>query len=431
MKLFKKVFVCVVAVCTMTTITNASNMDFISKDSVAYTVNGIDAYNAPRDAAKNFDVERVIYFSTDTADTQIDLTSNTNFDNVDVVSDTDSLIAAAEADPFAAIVVDSNASSFLERDKLAGLSKEQHLILIIGYDNEDYVAKDFPASDKVNFKDYAFASYIITPDGNFQVFDFWPTSVRSIDDMLTYTNKTKDAAYTLYNLYVCDEDYSEASAAELAKAENDAAVLSQNTTAVTASQNNRVELFHTWMAGSTTGYVYTSATGSTVLKTVHNGEAIIFTGTTKVIEDSTFYQGEIWTSSGTLSTGWMAPAGSWMDYPFTCSLYDYAYNYPSEDDDGLIVFNDTYGAGYKMAKSSSLYNGSGTATTSISSYTRVWFNSDAGTAGATKPYLVTISGYSTYANNKWTYHSISATTFVDAGFNTGKVSTYKMNTLQE
>ena len=115
----------------------------------------------------------------------------------------------------------------------------------------------------------------------------------------------------------------------------------------------------------------------------------------------------------------------------TCSLYDYAYNYPSEDDDGLIVFNDTYGAGYKMAKSSSLYNGSGTATTSISSYTRVWFNSDAGTAGATKPYLVTISGYSTYANNKWTYHSISATTFVDAGFNTGKVSTYKMNTLQE
>lgn len=114
----------------------------------------------------------------------------------------------------------------------------------------------FPASDKVNFKDYAFASYIITPDGNFQVFDFWPTSVRSIDDMLTYTNKTKDAAYTLYNLYVCDEDYSEASAAELAKAENDAAVLSQNTTAVTASQNNRVELFHTWMAGSTTGYVY-------------------------------------------------------------------------------------------------------------------------------------------------------------------------------
>lgn len=261
MKLFKKVFVCVVAVCTMTTITNASNMDFISKDSVAYTVNGIDAYNAPRDAAKNFDVERVIYFSTDTADTQIDLTSNTNFDNVDVVSDTDSLIAAAEADPFAAIVVDSNASSFLERDKLAGLSKEQHLILIIGYDNEDYVAKDFPASDKVNFKDYAFASYIITPDGNFQVFDFWPTSVRSIDDMLTYTNKTKDAAYTLYNLYVCDEDYSEASAAELAKAENDAAVLSQNTTAVTASQNNRVELFHTWMAGSTTGYVYTSATG--------------------------------------------------------------------------------------------------------------------------------------------------------------------------
>ena len=45
MKLFKKVFVCVVAVCTMTTITNASNMDFISKDSVAYTVNGIDAYN--------------------------------------------------------------------------------------------------------------------------------------------------------------------------------------------------------------------------------------------------------------------------------------------------------------------------------------------------------------------------------------------------
>ena len=185
------------------------------------------------------------------------------------------------------------------------------------------------------------------------------------------------------------------------------------------------------MAGSTTGYVYTSATGSTVLKTVHNGEAIIFTGTTKVIEDSTFYQVKIWTSSGTLSTGWMAPAGSWMDYPFTCSLYDYAYNYPSEDDDGLIVFNDTYGAGYKMATSSSLYNGSGTATTSISSYTRVWFNSDAGTAGATKPYLVTISGYSTYANNKWTYHSISATTFVDAGFNTGKVSTYKMNTLQE
>ena len=62
MKLFKKVFVCVVAVCTMTTITNASNMDFISKDSVAYTVNGIDAYNAPRDAAKNFDVERVTQF---------------------------------------------------------------------------------------------------------------------------------------------------------------------------------------------------------------------------------------------------------------------------------------------------------------------------------------------------------------------------------
>ena len=41
MKLFKKVFVCVVAVCTMTTITNASNMDFISKDSVAYTVKAI------------------------------------------------------------------------------------------------------------------------------------------------------------------------------------------------------------------------------------------------------------------------------------------------------------------------------------------------------------------------------------------------------
>lgn len=248
------------------------------------------------------------------------------------------------------------------------------------------------------------------------------------------TNKKENATCSNSEApIVSNGNVSEESGSDIAHAENYVPTeeVSQNTTAVTASQNNRVELFHTWMAGSTTGYVYTSATGSTVLKTVHNGEAIIFTGTTKVIEDSTFYQVKIWTSSGTLSTGWMAPAGSWMDYPFTCSLYDYAYNYPSEDDDGLIVFNDTYGAGYKMAKSSSLYNGSGTATTSISSYTRVWFNSDAGTAGATKPYLVTISGYSTYANNKWTYHSISATTFVDAGFNTGKVSTYKMNTLQE
>lgn len=33
---------------------------------------------------------------------------------------------------------------------------------------------------------------------------------RALLVMLTYTNKTKDAAYTLYNLYVCDEDYSEA-----------------------------------------------------------------------------------------------------------------------------------------------------------------------------------------------------------------------------
>lgn len=430
MKLFKRLFVCIMAVCMMTTITNASNIGHISTSSTAFTINGIDAYTAPRDAAKNFDVEKVIYFATNAADTQIDLTNNANLDNIIVVNNMDALIAAAKADPFAAIVVDSNANTFLERTKLISLSKKQHLVLVVGYDNNDYVAKDFPAPDKVDFNDYAFASYVITPDGDFQVFDFWPTTVRSIDDTLIYANKTKDAAYNLYNLYVCDEDYSEASEAELAKAEADAAVLPQNTRA-SDDQNNRVELFHTWMAGSTSGYVFTSSSGSTVLKTVHNGEAIIFTGTTRVVEDSTFYQVKVWTSSGTLSTGWMAPAGSWMDYPFTCSLYDYAYSYPSEESDGLIIFDDTYGAGYKMARSSSLYNGSGTATTSLTSYTRVWFDEDVGTAGATKPYLVTISGYSTYANNRWTYHSLNATTFVDAGFNTANISTYKMHTLQE
>lgn len=425
MKFCKRLFVCIMALCIMTTITQAFSIDPIATTSNTYTINGVDAYNFPRDAAKNFDIEKIIYFSTDATNTQINLTSNTSSENITIVGNMDALVSAVESNPFAAIVVDSNASDFLDRSKLVNLSEKQHLTLIVGYDDKADIVADFPAPDKVDFSKYAFACYVITPDGDFQVFDFWPTSVCSIDNVLNYANKTKDAAYNIYNLYVCGDDYSEATEVQLAQAEADAI----QSTRAADDQNNRVELFHTWMAGSTTGYVFTSTTGNTVLKTVQNGEAIIFTGTTKVVDGSTFYQVKIWSSSGTLSTGWMAPAGSWMDYPFTCTLYDYAYNYPSEDDDGLIVFDDTYGAEYKMAKSSSLYNGSGTATTSITSLTRVWFDSNVGTAGATKPYLVTISGYSTYANYKWTYHSISSTTFVDAGFNTGNINTYKMNTL--
>lgn len=415
----KKIIALLLAMCFLLGTAQAADLHNLNQP---YEIDGIDAYESPRSAAKKFQVDQIIYLVADDTSTQIPNASGD--DAVITVTNMNDLVAEIERNPFSTIFVDPSAIEILEKDALIDLSETIHLVLVFGYDDEADILNNFLCPETADLSEYAYACCVISPDGTFQIYDFFESSaICNVNDALRCANKAKDAAYTIYNLYVCDDTYTEVTAAEL-----EATTQEPNIATGSRASNNRVELFHSLLAGTTQGYVYTSSSGGSVLKTVKNGEAIIYTGTTATVSGSTWYQVRVWTSKDSLSYGWIPPMGSYMDYPMTFTLYDYGYNYADEDAD-IVVYDADYGAGYKMASSSSLYNGSGTATTSITSLTRIWFTEDAGTAGATKPYLVTISGYSTYSNNRWTYHSLSATTFVDAGFNTGKVSSYKMNTL--
>lgn len=158
------------------------------------------------------------------------------------------------------------------------------------------------------------------------------------------------------------------------------------------------------------------------------GEAVLYTGTTEIYNDSRWFEVRAW---HIFSSGEVELVKGWADsvYPIDDALGDWGtgceplYSYGQAFCDYCTV-DETKGTGYSVRSSTSLYNSSGTAILLIPADSTVWVTEECGSAGYRYPYYFTISGYTVNG----VYNSCTQTTFVNAGFNTGKPDTYKVYT---
>lgn len=76
----------------------------------------------------------------------------------------------------------------------------------------------------------------------------------------------------------------------------------------------------------------------------------------------------------------------------------------------------------------SYITGSGTVIKTLSKGDEVCFTIDDGYAGATRPYLISICGYTVFTNNLGYYTAATSTTFVDLNFDCGYTGGYRVVT---
>ena len=121
---------------------------------------------------------------------------------------------------------------------------------------------------------------------------------------------------------------------------------------------------------------------------------------------------------------WYSDNYSVTDFGTGCErLYDYANMLTSTH----WTIHSTRGAGFSTKSTTNLYNSAGTQLLSLPAGSIVWVTNEEGYAGYSNPHYFSISGYT----KNGTYTSCSSTTFVNAGFNTGTPSTYKIYTTVE
>lgn len=91
------------------------------------------------------------------------------------------------------------------------------------------------------------------------------------------------------------------------------------------------------------------------------------------------------------------------------------------------VTYDSYqdAVGYTLTSAAKLYDSSGTLLLTLSQGNKVWLQNDKGYTGATKPYLISISAYTT---SDGVYHIPIGTVFADLNFDSGNTGTYQIAT---
>lgn len=400
----------------------------------AYTVNGINAYKDPYAASLHFNVEKMIYFAADQAPENVSSDSR-----VIVVTTMDDLIAMAKKYPFAALVVDADAEPLLNRNAIVQLSQTQHVILIVGFDAVS--EKDLDTYAQLTGKSVqeyedlpCFAAYYVaSATGEIPLWNILWGQNFTADDILDFAEDTKKGIFYLYDSLVLQEH------PEFAEEINNAPVPQRNIIAQTnmelyadwdTSVNNRVEIFNPGhLLTSTSTNVYAEPNGGNKIMTSYVGEALLFTGSKELIDGYYWYAVRGWKQSGsgtTFVSGWIRAFGSyWHAVDTECyTLYENGMKLNDNNVSGVTCNSSRNEVGYTLRSAAKLYNSSGTVLRTLSRGDKVWIDPDEGYAGATRPYLVSISGYSIGG----TYYTASSTCFADLNFDSGDTATYRIVT---
>ena len=195
------------------------------------------------------------------------------------------------------------------------------------------------------------------------------------------------------------------------------------------SANNRVKIFNSTFAypNQKTLIIYQNATAnSDRLMTCSAGEALLFTGTSVTVGDYAWDEVRGWKQSGSsvsLVKGWYLRSNTEDCLPIYSTGVHIA-NYCAD-----ASFDSTHKrVAFTLLASAKLYNSSGTVIKTLSKGDEVCFTIDDGYAGATRPYLISICGYTVFTNNLGYYTAVTSTTFVDLNFDCGYTSGYRVVT---
>lgn len=420
----KRLFSCVlfVALCLSITSTAFAIPVTATTPNKQFFIDSVDAYSYPAKASELFDVTEIIYFLNPNASTGY-LSSEKNNNTITLVKSMSELITVAKEHPFAAIVISEAAASLLEDNLLYDLAQKQHIILI--------------KEDSSENESRLFSTYYV--DANLKTVTRWSIpsqEINSYSKLLQYANDMKN---DLYNVYEVIAGHALAEIPEdniVCQYSLDGTLLYTNEAYEPINMtradwdpadNNEVRIYHTVIAGYNTLPIYSSTSANNHLMDAYEGEAVLYTGTTRTVGSYNWYQVRCWKISGStvsLVQGW---AKSWhnndwyTDQGTGCErLYDYAAMLESP----YWTVHSTRGAGFTVRTTTQLYNSAGTQLLTLPANSTVWVTDDEGYAGYGNPHYFSISGYT----KNGTYTSCTSTTFVNAGFNTGNPSTYKIHT---
>ena len=416
----------------------------MSVNSQAYSIDGIDVYKYPLKASQYFSVDTIIYFVSDAAFAQVPVNDDVG---VYLVTTMEEVAALASANPYAAIVIDANAEGLFDEEVLIDLAKTQHIILIRGFnaaavgDYEEYASA--LKIERTSIHSQVFFSCIVDAvDKSIHAYNYLTQDSISMDDIFEFAEKTKNDVFYIYDALVVQYDPELLS--EIENADTPAANMVQETFLLEqqdevaalsdwdTSVNNCVKIFNSTPTEPNykTLIIYQNATAnSDRLMTCSAGEALLFTGTRVTDEDYVWEEVRGWKQSGSstsLVKGWHRRNRIHMNeyclpiYSAGVQIADYCADASFDSTHNRVAFT--------LLASAKLYNSSGTVIKTLSKGDEVCFTIDDGYAGATRPYLISICGYTVFTNNLGYYTAVTSTTFVDLNFDCGYTSGYRVVT---
>jgi len=420
---------------------SASTLETSSTDNPAFVVDGIDAYLYPYEASKHFDVTNLIYLMAESAVPQVYVNSDAP---VEIVYSMSELVEAAVENPFAAIVVDSNATALFDEDQLLAMAERQHIILIKGYNEPgdadvlDWTSRESktPENLRIDLDNTHFSAYYVsTEDERIIIWNPLNLDSPNLQDLFIFANQAKNDLFYIYDAIMASR--SNAIIDSLDGLQNhivseydvvgESAILASNDW--DTSENNLVKIYKADLP-TVSELVFYDAAGGTRLMTVYDGEAVLHTGITTVINNYTWYEVRAWRIVGAnvyLVEGWIRNYYSNSSGAVAlgaCCESMYMMPMLHNFGDQTIGFSDQYGGGYTLKSSANLYDTYGTYLRTLPVGARIWVWEDEGYAGRSNPHYVSISGYTLNG----TYYACTSTTFFDAGFDTGTPTTYNIYT---
>ncbi len=284
-----------------------------------------------------------------------------------------------------------------------------------------------------------FSCIVDAVDRSIHAYNYLTQDNISMDDIFEFAEETKNDVFYIYDALVVQYDpelLSEIENADIPAAnmvqetfsleqQNEVATLNDWDT----SANNRVKIFNSTFAypNQKTLIIYQNATAnSDRLMTCSAGEALLFTGTSVTVGDYAWDEVRGWKQSGSsvsLVKGWYLRSNTEDCLPIYSTGVHIA-NYCAD-----ASFDSTHKrVAFTLLASAKLYNSSGTVIKTLSKGDEVCFTIDDGYAGATRPYLISICGYTVFTNNLGYYTAVTSTTFVDLNFDCGYTGGYRVVT---
>ena len=406
----------------------------------AFAVNGgvAEPISSGSDLAGTTGINELIYLVPDPSNAQIDL-GGCNF--TQIVSTTDQVVELATSNPQAAIVIDASAQETLEEEKIFQLARTQHIVLLQGYtepaeiDEErlSVIQKNTPASMKTDLGNTCFSAYYVVPEEEDIV--FWSALENpspTINELFSFAVQAGDELDNIYQLiYDTPPAKAEYEAGELVIPEKisvspaPASTLSDWDSDV----NHLVKIFRSAISYVSSLEFYDKANGDRVM-TISEGEAVLFTGNTKIVGQHTWHEVRAWriiSPNVYYVEGWVRnfySNGSSSAFLGPCceNLRVTAYDHANDD----TIFYTSGRGGYKLRYTSKLYDSSARLLKTLRPGAIVWFTDDEGYSGYSHREYVSISGYTEADDDR--YVPVTQTTFIDASFDTGTSSSYSFYT---